>query len=107
MILFFLFCYVIVGFVVVVVGYSSVIVIVIDLVWKVGVNDDMIISWLLVLGLGMGVFCIIFFWLIKMFVVMVWFILGVVFLIGNVGDYILVESIGVFVVCVLFLLVIV
>ena len=45
------------GFAAVVVGYSSAIVIVIDLARKAGANDDMIISWLLALGLGMGVSC--------------------------------------------------
>ena len=57
------------GFTAVVVGYSSAIVIVIDLARKAGANDDMIISWLLALGLGMGVSCIIFSWLTKMPVV--------------------------------------
>ena len=37
------------GFAAVVVGYSSAIVIVIDLARKAGANDDMIISWLLAL----------------------------------------------------------
>ncbi|AIF97834.1 benzoate/H(+) symporter BenE family transporter [Alteromonas australica] len=89
------------GFTAVVVGYSSAIVIVIDLARKAGANDDMIISWLLALGLGMGVSCIIFSWLTKMPVVTAWSTPGAAFLIGNVGDYTLAESIGAFVVCAL------
>ena len=89
------------GFAAVVVGYSSAIVIVIDLARKAGANDDMIISWLLALGLGMGVSCIIFSWLTKMPVVTAWSTPGAAFLIGNVGDYTLAESIGAFVVCAL------
>ncbi len=67
------------GFAAVVVGYSSAIVIVIDLARKAGANDDMIISWLLALGLGMGVSCIIFSWLTKMPVVTAWSTPGAAF----------------------------
>lgn len=89
------------GLTAVVVGYSSAVVIVIDLARKAGANDDMIISWLLALGLGMGVSCIIFSWLTKMPVVTAWSTPGAAFLMGNVGNYSLSESIGAFVVCAL------
>lgn len=99
--------YISVGLIVVIVGYSSFVVIIIDVVCKVGVSDDMVVSWLLVFGFGMGIICILFLWLFKLFVVIVWFIFGVVFLLISIGDYCLSEVIGVFILCVLFFFVIV
>jgi benzoate membrane transport protein len=93
------------GLTAVTVGYSSAIVIVIDLARRAGATEDMVVSWLLALGLGMGLTCIVFSWLTKMPVVTAWSTPGAAFLLTTVEAYSLPEVIGAFVLCALFSLI--
>ncbi|WP_333973546.1 benzoate/H(+) symporter BenE family transporter, partial [Alteromonas mediterranea] len=61
--------------------------------------DDMVISWLFALGLGMGITCILFSWLSKLPVVTAWSTPGAAFLLTSIGNYRLSEAIGAFVIC--------
>ena len=85
------------GLTAVVVGYSSAVVLVIEAAKASGATPAMIVSWLLVLGLGMGITCIGFSWLYKVPVVTAWSTPGAAFLIGAVGGFSLPEIIGAFV----------
>ena len=93
------------GLTAVTVGYSSSIVIIIDVARKAGASDDMVVSWLLALGLGMGITCILFSWLSKLPVVTAWSTPGAAFLLTSIGDYRLSEAIGAFILCALLSLV--
>lgn len=84
------------GLTAVVVGYSSAVVIVIDVAKRAGATDAMVVSWLLALGIGMGITCIAYSWLTKMPVVTAWSTPGAAFLIGSVEQYTLPETIGAF-----------
>lgn len=90
------------GLAAVIVGYSSAVILVIDAARQSGATPEMVISWLLVLGVGMGVSCILFSWWYKMPVVTAWSTPGAAFLIGAAGDYTLPEVIGSFVVSAVF-----
>jgi len=87
------------GLTAVTVGYSSSVIIIIDVARKAGASDDMVISWLFALGLGMGITCILFSWLSKLPVVTAWSTPGAAFLLTSIGDYRLSEAIGAFVIC--------
>ena len=87
------------GLTAVTVGYSSSVVIIIDVARKAGASDDMVVSWLFALGLGMGITCILFSWLSKLPVVTAWSTPGAAFLLTSIGDYRLSEAIGAFVIC--------
>jgi len=89
------------GLTAVTVGYSSSVVIIIDVARKAGASDDMVVSWLFALGLGMGITCILFSWLSKMPVVTAWSTPGAAFLLTSIGDYRLSEAIGAFILCAL------
>lgn len=93
------------GLTAVTVGYSSSVVIIIDVARKAGASDDMVVSWLLALGLGMGITCILFSWLSKLPVVTAWSTPGAAFLLTSIGDYRLSEAIGAFMLCALLSLV--
>ena len=93
------------GLTAVTVGYSSSVVILIDVARKAGASDDMVVSWLLALGLGMGITCILFSWLSKLPVVTAWSTPGAAFLLTSIGDYRLSEAIGAFILCALLSLV--
>lgn len=90
------------GLTAVTVGYSSAVVIVIDLARRAGATEEMVVSWLLALGLGMGLTCIVFSWLTKMPVVTAWSTPGAAFLLTTVADYPLPEVIGAFILCAVF-----
>ena len=85
------------GLTAVVVGYSSAVVLVIEAAKAAGATPTMIVSWLLVLGIGMGIICIGFSWLYKVPVVTAWSTPGAAFLIGAVGGFSLEEIIGAFI----------
>ena len=87
------------GLTAVTVGYSSSVVIIIDVARKAGASDAMVVSWLLALGLGMGITCILFSWLTKLPVVTAWSTPGAAFLLTSIGDYQLSEAVGAFVIC--------
>ena len=93
------------GLTAVAVGYSSSVVIIIDVAREAGASDDMVISWLFALGLGMGITCILFSWLSKLPVVTAWSTPGAAFLLTSIGDYRLSEAIGAFILCALFSLI--
>ena len=93
------------GLTAVTVGYSSSVVIIIDVARKAGASDDMVVSWLLALGLGMGITCILFSWLSKLPVVTAWSTPGAAFLLTSISDYRLSEAIGAFILCALLSLV--
>ena len=93
------------GLTAVTVGYSSSVVIIIDVARKAGASDDMVVSWLLALGLGMGITCILFSWLSKLPVVTAWSTPGAAFLLTSVDEYRLSEAIGAFILCALLSLV--
>lgn len=94
------------GLTAVIVGYSSAVILVIDAARQAGATPDMVISWLLALGIGMGISCILFSWWYKMPVVTAWSTPGAAFLIGAAGDYTLPEVIGSFVVSAIFSIVV-
>lgn len=87
------------GLTAVTVGYSSAVVIVIDLARTAGASEAMVVSWLLALGVGMGITCIAFSWLTKLPVVTAWSTPGAAFLLTSVSAYTLAEAIGAFVIC--------
>lgn len=86
------------GVTAVVVGYSSAVVLVMDAAKQAGATEGMVVSWLLALGLGMGVSCIVYSWWYKVPVVTAWSTPGAALLLGSAGDYTLPEVIGSFVV---------
>ncbi|GGW80540.1 benzoate/H(+) symporter BenE family transporter [Alteromonas halophila] len=82
------------GFTAVIVGYSSAVVLVIEAARAAGANDSQVISWLMALGIGMGVTCIAYSWFSKMPIVTAWSTPGAAFLIGSVQGFSLSEVIG-------------
>ena len=84
------------GFTSVIVGYSSSVVIVIEAARQAGVSESQLISWLLVLGLAMGLSTLYFSWRFKMPVITAWSTPGAFFLISTAGDFSLAEITGAF-----------
>ena len=80
----------------VIVGYSSSVLIVIEAARQAGVSESQLISWLLVLGLAMGLSTLYFSWRFKMPVITAWSTPGAVFLISTAGDFSLAEITGAF-----------
>lgn len=80
----------------VIVGYSSAVVIVIEAARQAGASEPQLISWLLVLGLAMGLSTLFFSWRFKMPVITAWSTPGAVFLISTAGDFSLAEITGAF-----------
>lgn len=93
------------GLTAVIVGYSSAVVLVIKAAQASGADAGMIVSWLLMLGLGMGITCIGFSWFYKVPVVTAWSTPGAAFLIGAAGGFSLAEVIGAFVIAALLALI--
>lgn len=87
------------GVTAVTVGYSSAVVIVIDVAKRAGASDSMVVSWLLALGVGMGVTCIAFSWLTKVPIVTAWSTPGAAFLLTTVEQYPYSDALGAFIVC--------
>lgn len=86
------------GFTAVLIGYTSSIVIIIQAATAAGANPLQIASWLLVLGLMVGVSSIAYSWYYKMPVLMSWSTPGAAMLVAAVGQYALAEVIGAFIV---------
>ena len=80
----------------VIVGYSSSVLIVIEAARQAGVSESQLISWLLVLGLAMGLSTLYFSWRFKMPLITAWSTPGAVFLISTAGDFSLAEITGAF-----------
>lgn len=85
------------GLTAVVVGYSSAVVLVIQAAQSAGASPAMVTSWLLALGLGMGLSCIIFSLVYRIPVVTAWSTPGAAFLIMAAGAFELSEVIGAFI----------
>ena len=75
------------GLTAVLVGYSSAVIIVLEAATASGANAEQAISWLVALGIGMGVTCIGLSWYYKMPVVTAWSTPGAVFLIGSTQQH--------------------
>ncbi len=86
------------GFTAVLIGYTSSIVIIIQAATAAGANSLQIASWLLVLGLMVGISSIAYSWYYKMPVLMSWSTPGAAMLVAVVGQYALSEVIGAFII---------
>lgn len=82
------------GLTAVVGGYSSAVVLVIQAASAAGASDTQTVSWLVALGIGMGVTCIAYSWWYKKPVVTAWSTPGAAFLAGASGNFTLPEVIG-------------
>jgi benzoate membrane transport protein len=85
------------GFAAVLVGYTSSVVIIIQAASSAGANASQIESWLLTLGICMGVSSIFYSWFYKMPVLMAWSTPGAAMLVGAVSLYTLPTAIGAFI----------
>lgn len=92
------------GFAAVVVGYTSSVVIIIQAATSAGASPLQISSWLLALGVAMGLTSIGFSWGFKVPVLTAWSTPGAAMLVGVVGSYELPVIIGAFVISGIFLL---
>ena len=82
------------GFTAVLVGYTSSIIIVIQAATLAGANEQQIISWLLVLGLSMGISSLAFSWYYKMPILTAWSTPGAALLATVADQYSLSSIIG-------------
>ncbi len=85
------------GFTAVLVGYTSSVVIIIQAATAAGASSLQIESWLLALGLAMGVSSMAFSWYYKQPVLTAWSTPGAAMLVTAVGHYSLAQAIGAFV----------
>lgn len=92
------------GFTAVLIGYTSSVVIIIQAATSAGASALQIASWLLVLGVTVGVSSIAYSWYYKMPVLMSWSTPGAAMLIAAVAQYTLPQVIGAFVISGLLLL---
>lgn len=86
------------GFTAIVVGYTSSIIIVIQAATASNANTDQIASWLLVLGLAMGITSIIYSWWLKIPILTAWSTSGAAMLVTAVSGYPLSEITGAFII---------
>lgn len=86
------------GFTAVLIGYTSSVVIIIQAATSAGASALQIASWLLVLGVTVGVSSIAYSWYYKMPVLMSWSTPGAAMLIAAVAQYTLPQVIGAFVI---------
>lgn len=86
------------GFTAMLIGYTSSIVIIIQAATAAGASPLQIASWLLVLGLMVGVSSIAYSWYYKMPVLMSWSTPGAAMLVAVVGQYALSEVVGAFII---------
>lgn len=89
---------VVAGFVAVLVGFASSVAIVLQAATAAGASDAIMASWLLALGLGMGVTCIGLSWYYKAPVITAWSTPGAALLATSLQGLSLNEAIGVFIV---------
>ena len=88
---------VIAGLVAVIIGYASAIAIVFQAAQAAGASENMMSSWVLALGLGMGVMCIVMSWQFKMPVIIAWSTPGAALLASSLVGQQLTDVIGAFV----------
>ncbi|MCE0494869.1 benzoate/H(+) symporter BenE family transporter [Vibrio salinus] len=93
------------GFTAVLVGYTSSVVIIIQAATNAGATPAQIESWLLTLGISMGITSIGYSWFYKMPILMAWSTPGAAMLVGVVGQYQLNTAIGAFIVSGLLILI--
>ncbi len=93
------------GLTAVVVGYASSVAIVMQAATSLGANDAQLASWLLVLGIAMGLTSIGFSWWLKVPVLTAWSTPGAAMLIGIGGQYSLAEVTGGFILSSLLLII--
>lgn len=86
------------GFTAVLVGYTSSVVIIIQAATQSGASPIQIESWLLVLGVMMGLTSIGLSWFYKMPILTAWSTPGAAMLVVSAGEYQLSEAIGAFMV---------
>ncbi|MFV0449940.1 MAG: benzoate/H(+) symporter BenE family transporter [Vibrio sp.] len=86
------------GFTAVLVGYTSSVVIIIQAATAAGATSSQIESWLLALGVAMGVTSILFSWFFKKPVLTAWSTPGAAMLVAAVGQYEMQVVIGAFVI---------
>jgi benzoate membrane transport protein len=84
------------GFVAVLVGYSSSAVIVFQAAMSAGASVDQFASWMMALGIGMGVTCIGLSWYYRMPIITAWSTPGAALLVTSLGDITLAEAVGAF-----------
>ena len=94
----FSFSHPIAGFIAVLVGYTSSVAIVFQAAHALGATPEQLSSWLLVLGLGMGVTCIGLAWYFKTPVLTAWSTPGAALLVTSVDGITMPEAIGAFLV---------
>lgn len=94
----FSFSHPIAGFIAVLVGYTSSVAIVFQAAHALGATPGQLSSWLLVLGLGMGVTCIGLAWYFKTPVLTAWSTPGAALLVTSVDGITMPEAIGAFLV---------
>lgn len=85
------------GFVVVLVGFSSSVAIIIEAAHAVGANQQLITSWIMALGLGMGLSSFGFSLYYRMPIVTAWSTPGAALLVTNLTDISYPEAIGIFI----------
>ena len=86
------------GFAAVLIGYTSSVVIIIQAATAAGADASQIESWLLTLGICMGLSSIFYSWFYKMPILMAWSTPGAAMLVGAVGLYDLPTAIGAFII---------
>lgn len=84
------------GFVAVLVGFASSVAIIFQAAQAAGANQEMMASWILALGLGMGLTCIIFSWYYKAPILTAWSTPGAALLATSLQGVSLAEAIGAF-----------
>ncbi|WP_429139666.1 benzoate/H(+) symporter BenE family transporter [Aeromonas veronii] len=86
------------GFIAVMVGYTSSVILIIQAATAAGADTAQVASWLWTLGIGMGVSCIGLSLYYRMPVLTAWSTPGAALLIATLGNFTLAESIGAFVI---------
>ncbi|MCS3834496.1 benzoate membrane transport protein [Aeromonas veronii] len=86
------------GFIAVMVGYTSSVILIIQAVTAAGADTAQVASWLWTLGIGMGVSCIGLSLYYRMPVLTAWSTPGAALLITTLGNFTLAEAIGAFVI---------
>jgi len=91
------------GLVAVIVGFSSSIALIYQLVINLGGDTHLVASWLLALGISMGVLSILLSYLYRIPILIAWSTPGAALLIANVQGFNLNQAVGGFIVCALLL----
>ncbi|EPJ46542.1 MAG: inner membrane transport protein [Osedax symbiont Rs2] len=93
------------GFIAVLVGYSSSVAIIFQAAESLGASQAQLNSWMLALGLGMGITSIVLSWVYKMPVITAWSTPGAALLVTSLVGVEMQQAIGSFIVCGLLILI--